>query len=197
MKNKLNLQFFAEPNPNPDPNPNPNPNPDPAPTPAKIEFSAEQQEHINKLINTAVAKTKSQMDAERLKYEEDKKRADELAKITDEKERKLKEYELKMADLEKEKAAMARERMTNRTMELLSEKKLPITMAKYLVNADEESTKTAIVEFEKSFLQAVADEVNIRLKGGTPSINPTNPNPIDVSKLSTEEYIRLRKENKI
>lgn len=174
MKNKkINIQFFAEPGQTP---PMENESGKQTEQQQKIEFTAEQQEHINKLINSAIGKTKEQMDLERAKHEEERKRAEELAKITDEKERKLKEYELKMADYEKERIAIEKERMVNKTMSLLSEKKLPVDMAKYLVADNEENTAKAIAEFETSFLAAVSDEVNVRLRGKNPEL-PKNQTP--------------------
>lgn len=198
-KKKFNIQFFAEdptpPNPNPNPS-DPNPGGDQNPV-NEVVFTPVQQEYIDKLINRTIGKIKAQMDAERAKYEEEMQRKAELEKIKDEKERKLKEYELKFADLEKEKAAIAKERMTNKAMTMLSEKKLPVNVAEFLVKDSEEETVAAITKFEKAFNEAVGNEVNMRLKGNPPIVNPGNPNPIDITKLSTEEYIRLRKENKI
>ncbi len=197
---KINVQFFADPNTDPEPNlinPDQNKTQTEPNNQQKVEFSPEQQEYINKLINSAVGKTKSQMDNERAKLEEERKRAEELAKITDEKERKLKEYELKMADYEKERIEMEKERMTNKTMSILSEKKLPINMAKYLVADTEENTTQAVGEFEKSFLEAVSAEVSLRLRGATPEVQNKLTPTVDFSKMSTEEYLKYRDKNKL
>jgi hypothetical protein len=101
------------------------------------------------------------------KLEAEKAEAEKLAKMsaTEKAEALLAKTQKDIADREK---AIAQKELKLETINILNEKKLPITFADVLLGEDAEKTKGNVDTFEKAFREAVETAVNERLKGNPP-----------------------------
>lgn len=190
MTKKFNLQFFAvgvnENNETP-----PAQSTDPKPVDEKITFNEAQQKHIDILISQVTAKERAKAEKELAEARDKEKQVAELAAITDEKERKLKEYELKESEWEQERAAFKREQAISNAKDVLASKGLPIAMAELLVGENAEDTARKIEVYEKTHREGVNASVNEKLRGQNPQLGPVTK-PVDLEKMSDEEYVKWR-----
>ena len=202
---KLDIQFFSEQPGAGDPPPTDPPAIDPPPTdppggkPGKVEFTAEQQAELNRILSEKLKK-------ERDKYEKDYQ--DKLNAATTEAQRlaamnadQKAEYEREKREkdiADREKAITTRE-LRAEALETLADKGLPKTLAEILVFNDAESTKASLDAVEKSFRAAVEEEVNKRLKGTPPGGggSQTKPvvNPWDKATRNLTDQARILAEN--
>lgn len=126
------------------------------------------QDEVNQLIGKYRSEGKSKAEADIAKAVADAKAEwERQAKMTE--DERVKEASVKrekeLAD--KEKALSLRENTAN-AKELLAEKHIDTSMAKFLVTSDAEETKKNIEEFEKAYAKAVEAGVEDKLKGKTP-----------------------------
>jgi hypothetical protein len=101
------------------------------------------------------------------KLEAEKAEAEKLAKMSaaEKAEALLAKTQKDIADREK---AIAQKELKLETINILNEKKLPITFADILLGDDAEKTKGNVDTFDKAFREAVEAAVNERLKGNPP-----------------------------
>jgi hypothetical protein len=101
------------------------------------------------------------------KLEAEKAEAEKLAKMsaTEKAEALLAKTQKDIADREK---AIAQKELKLETINILNEKKLPITFADVLLGEDADKTKANVDTFDKAFREAVEAAVNERLKGNPP-----------------------------
>lgn len=126
------------------------------------------QDEVNQLIGKYRSEGKSKAEADIAKAVADAKAEwERQAKMTeDERVREASvKREKELAD--KEKALSLRENTAN-AKELLAEKHIDTSMAKFLVTSDAEETMKNIEEFEKAYAKAIEAGVEDKLKGKTP-----------------------------
>lgn len=126
------------------------------------------QDEVNQLIGKYRSEGKSKAEADIAKAVADAKAEwERQAKMTeDERVREASvKRERELAD--KEKALALRENTAN-AKELLAEKHIDTSMAKFLVTSDAEETMKNIEEFEKAYAKAIEAGVEDKLKGKTP-----------------------------
>ena len=126
------------------------------------------QDEVNQLIGKYRSEGKSKAEADIAKAVADAKAEwERQAKMTE--DERVKEASVKrekeLAD--KEKALSLRENTAN-AKELLAEKHIDTSMAKFLVTSDAEETMKNIEEFEKAYAKAIEAGVEDKLKGKTP-----------------------------
>nr|DAR72006.1 MAG TPA: capsid scaffolding protein [Caudoviricetes sp.] len=126
------------------------------------------QDEVNQLIGKYRSEGKSKAEADIAKAVADAKAEwERQAKMTE--DERVKEASVKrekeLAD--KEKALALRENTAN-AKELLAEKHIDTSMAKFLVTSDAEETMKNIEEFEKAYAKAIEAGVEDKLKGKTP-----------------------------
>lgn len=111
-------------------------------------------------------KQKWQEDFEKTKQEEIKKAIKEeirLSKLSQQ-DREKQEQEAKKKELEqREQAIIFKERLSE-VKEQLIERKLPTEFAQYFVSDDAQKSLEKIKDFEKTFKEAIQNEVNSRIK---------------------------------
>ena len=125
-------------------------------------------DEVNQLIGKYRSEGKSKAEADIAKAVADAKAEwERQAKMTeDERVREASvKREKELAD--KEKALALRENTAN-AKELLAEKHIDTSMAKFLVTSDAEETMKNIDEFEKAYAKAIEAGVEDKLKGKTP-----------------------------
>ena len=126
------------------------------------------QDEVNQLIGKYRSEGKSKAEADIAKAVADAKAEwERQAKMTE--DERVKEASVKREKEldDKEKALALRENTAN-AKELLAEKHIDTSMAKFLVTSDAEETKKNIEEFEKAYAKAVEAGVEDKLKGKTP-----------------------------
>lgn len=126
------------------------------------------QDEVNQLIGKYRSEGKSKAEADIAKAVADAKAEwERQAKMTeDERVREASvKREKELAD--KEKALALRENTAN-AKELLAEKHIDTSMAKFIVTSDAEETMKNIEEFEKAYAKAIEAGVEDKLKGKTP-----------------------------
>lgn len=126
------------------------------------------QDEVNQLIGKYRSEGKIKAEADIAKAVADAKAEwERQAKMTeDERVREASvKREKELAD--KEKALALRENTAN-AKELLAEKHIDTSMAKFLVTSDAEETMKNIEEFEKAYAKAIEAGVEDKLKGKTP-----------------------------
>lgn len=126
------------------------------------------QDEVNQLIGKYRSEGKTKAEADIAKAVADAKAEwERQAKMTeDERVREASvKREKELAD--KEKALALRENTAN-AKELLAEKHIDTSMAKFLVTSDAEETMKNIEEFEKAYAKAIEAGVEDKLKGKTP-----------------------------
>lgn len=90
----------------------------------------------------------------------------EIKKRYPEKDEKDIELANVKAELEKMKAESIRKDLTNKALQLATEKKLPTELVEYFIGADEKATTANLGKLEKAFTTALGAAVDEKLKGG-------------------------------
>lgn len=126
------------------------------------------QDEVNQLIGKYRSEGKSKAEADIAKAVADAKAEwERQAKMTE--DERVKEASVKrekeLADKEK---ALALRENTATAKELLAEKHIDTSMAKFLVTSDAEETMKNIEEFEKAYAKAIEAGIEDKLKGKTP-----------------------------
>lgn len=124
------------------------------------DYQAEFDRRIQKAIKTAQDKWNAAMDD---KLSE----AEKLARMT--KEQKA-EYEEKkrIKALEEREAAVIKRELMAEAKNTLTGKKIPIALAELLNYSDADSCNKSIEVLEKTFMEAVKEAVDVKIKGGIP-----------------------------
>lgn len=187
---KLKLQLFAGEGGDvgdgggDDPNGNPNKDPNKTYTQEELDklLQAEADKRVTEALNTARTKWKSELETEINKKLEE---AEKLFKMTEEEKQKhlLSEKEKEIAKKENE-IAVRELKLT--AIDILNEKKLPITMVDMLLPADlsAETTKTNIETFEKAFRDEVQKAVDERLKSTAPGAGNGDGSKNDITSIA-------------
>jgi len=90
----------------------------------------------------------------------------EIKKRYPEKDEKDIELANVKAELEKMKAEATRKDLTNKALQIATEKKLPVDLIDYFIGADEKTTTANLGKLEKAFTTAIGAAVDEKLKGG-------------------------------
>ncbi|TES48074.1 DUF4355 domain-containing protein [Shouchella lehensis] len=170
---KMHLQFFADPPADPgagDPPPaDPPKDPEPFQAPkTQEELDKLLQSNADKRVTEALATAKQKAEQEKENaIKAAKAEAEKLAGLSAAEKQKLQDEQYK-ADLEAREKALSQRELKIEAINILSEKKLPVSFADLLLSSDAENTKKNIDTFETAFRQAVQDGVTERLKSPTP-----------------------------
>lgn len=133
------------------------------------EFDKKLQSETDKRVTQALKTAQEKWEADfTAKLEAEKKEAERLAKLSaDEKQKELLEKTRK--DIESREKALRQKELKLDTIDLLSEKKLPVKFADFVMGEDAESTMERIKAFEEQWQSALEAAVNEKLKGSTPT----------------------------
>jgi hypothetical protein len=196
---KFDLQFFSEPPGGGAPEPPTPPTPPPAPPAIELPKTVEElqkllQSEADKRVTGALKTAQEKWEADfNAKLEHEKAEAEKLAGLSAaEKEKALIEKSKK--DIEDRERAIAQKELKLETINILNEKKLPITLADFLLATDAEKTKGNVDTFEKAFREAVEAGVNERLKGNLPKGGAGGSNTENYGKKVAEAYSKKNEE---
>ena len=118
---------------------------------------------------------------------------DEIRKRFPEKSEQELEVERLKAEIGKMKSEKERESLTNKAMQLASERNLPIDLVGFFIGENEELTLQNLKAFETTFQGAVQKALEERIKGNAhtpPKANGTVDT--DLENLSMNDYIKVR-----
>lgn len=136
---------------------------------AKPEFTPEQQDAINKMINAAFAKGAKKAEEESARHAKEKEEAEKLKKLSDDERnlQRIKDLEEKLNSMEK--SAHEGAMMSAARSELLERGySFSDSIIARLVGDDAEKTKANIDEFSKAFDQAVQAAVKKAVPSSVP-----------------------------
>lgn len=156
------------------------------------------QAEADKRVNQALANAKVKWEAElKTELETAKSEAAKMAKMTADQK---KEYELKQREdlLATRERELAQRDLKLETIKTLSDKKLPVDFADYLMGVDAESTVTNIDKFATLWQSKIEETVSLKLAGSTP-VAGSNNNKIlskdDFNKMGYRERVALMNSN--
>jgi hypothetical protein len=145
-------------------------------------LQSESDKRVTDALKTAQAKWEADY---KQKLESEKAEAEKLAKMSAaEKEQALLDKQKK--EIEDRERAIQQKELKLETINILNEKKLPITFADLLLADDADKTKGNVDTFEKAFREAVDAAVTERLKGNTPGSGSSNPSAINYGQKAAE-----------
>lgn len=123
------------------------------------------QEQLDKIISSKLKQVDKKYE-DRIKeiVLKEQEKAERLAKMSaEEKEKELmSQYK---ADIDKKERALRIREMHLEATTLLNERQIPIELAEFVIDADEEITKSRIDKLDKALKKAVESGVNEKLKG--------------------------------
>jgi hypothetical protein len=130
----------------------------------KDEYEKNLQAEADRRVNQAKRKWEKEYQ-EKIKFE--RKEAERLARLSDEERQKEneKKYKEELSIREKE---LFKKEMKLEAINILAERKLPVTFSDILIGDTAEDTHEKIKAFDEAFRNEVAQEVEKRLKGSTP-----------------------------
>jgi lysyl-tRNA synthetase class I len=130
----------------------------------KDEYEKNLQAEADRRVNQAKGKWEKEYQ-EKLKFE--RKEAERLARLSDDERQKEmdKQYKEQLSAREKE---LFKKEMKLEAINILAERKLPVTFSDILIGDTAEDTHEKIKAFDQAFRDEVAMEVEKRLKGSTP-----------------------------
>ncbi|MFF2449360.1 DUF4355 domain-containing protein [Neobacillus sp. NPDC058068] len=188
----LDLQLFSETPGAPPPEP-PAPPVPPAPPAIELPKTAEELQKLlqsegDKRVTGALKTAQEKWEAEfKAKLELEKAEAQKLAGLSAaDKEKAL--LEKSKNEIEAREKAIAVKELKLETINILNEKKLPITLADFLLADDAEKTKSNVDTFEKAFREAIEAGVNERLKGTLPKLGTGGITGDNYGKKVAEAY---------
>lgn len=148
----------------------------------QAEFDRRVQQSISTAVKNAKDKWQTMMDD---KVSE----AEKLAKMNKEEKAEYlrQKREKELSDRE---AAVTRKELMAEARNTLTEKKLPIGLAKVLDYSDADSCKKSMEAVETAFQEAVEGAVNTRLKGGNPPTWASGQNSQDALAKQVEALMR-------
>ncbi|MGE7024554.1 DUF4355 domain-containing protein [Solibacillus cecembensis] len=162
----LNLKFFSDPaDPPADPTP---PADSPNDPPEKIEFTAEQQAELDRILGERLGKAQAKWEKDyQLKLDAAKTEAEKLAKMNADQKAEY-ERQKREDELAKREGEITRRELRATALETLADKSLPLSLAEILVFTDAASTNASLDAVEKAFRESVEAGVNERLRGCNP-----------------------------
>jgi hypothetical protein len=156
-------------------------------------IQSEGDKRVTGALKTAQEKWEADF---KTKLELEKAEAQKLAGLSAaDKEKALLEKSKK--DIEDRERAIAQKELKLETINILNEKKLPITLADFLLADDAEKTKSNVDTFEKAFREAIEAGVNERLKGNPLKVGTGGGNADNygkkVAEASSKRNVELEK----
>lgn len=136
-----------------------------------VEFTQEQQEHVNRLVAQAKSKAKDEAKKDREEaIKEALAKEKDYAKLS-EKERERQEFEDELEQFRHEKAEFKRQKLVNDIKQDLLDKELPGEFAELLAESgDAETALEYAGRLNDIFKEAVAKEVKRQFKQQTPGV---------------------------
>lgn len=164
---RLNIQYFADPT-DPPADPVDPPADPPTDPPAKVEFTKEQQDELDRILKERLGKDRAKWEKEyQTKLAEAKTEAEKLAKMNADQKAEY-DRQKQEDELTKRENDITKRELRATAIETLADKKLPLVLAEILVFTDAESTNTSLDAVEKAFREAVEAGVNDRLRSDPP-----------------------------
>lgn len=170
---RLNIQYFAD-TTDPPTDPVDPPADPPSDPPAKVEFTAEQQAELDRILKDRLGKDRAKWEKDyQKKLEDAKTEAEKLAKMNADQKAEY-DRQKQEEELQKREDSITKRELRATALETLADKKLPLVLAEILVFTDAESTNTSLDAVEKAFREAVEAGVNDRLRSDPPGGGGTN-----------------------
>lgn len=148
------------------------------------------QAELDTLIN-------KRLDRASKKAGEEKAEAEKLAKMS-ESDRQIALFEAEKATFAEERKLYQKEKLELQVVRELSTKSLPTDFSKYLIGEDADTCMANIKEFENKWSQAIANAVDARLRGKTPTSGTgqvISTSKDDFNKMTYKEKSKMYTEN--
>ena len=148
------------------------------------------QDELDTLIN-------KRLDRASKKASEEKAEAEKLAKMS-EADRQLALFEAEKVSFAEERKLYQKEKLELQVVKELSTKSLPTVFSRYLIGEDADTCMLNIKEFENKWSQAIANAVDERLKGKTPTSGTgqiASTTKEDFNKMTYKEKSKMFLEN--
>ena len=152
------------------------------------------QEEVNEMIAKRIAREAKKIEAEKQKayqaqLEAELKESERLMQMNEadrlkakaEKERKQFEEEKRMFN--EQMKAFEQQKIRNQTMQMLDERKIPVTLAQFITSENADEIMDNVNTFQKCFDEAVEQVVAERLKGKSPSTSTVSKNTYSMEQL--------------
>ena len=162
----------------------------------KEEVDKMLQSETDKRVSEAIKTSKSKWQEEfKSKIEQERKEAERLAKLSSD-EKRQEELKKKNEEISQKESELRKRELKLDTINVLSEKQLPVEFSDFLMGNDAEATNVNIKRFGEAFSKSIESAVNERLRGNSPK-GGQGGNKVDFSKMSDEEYFKyLENKNK-
>jgi monoamine oxidase len=132
------------------------------------ELNAKLQAEADKRVTEALKTAKGNWQKEyEQKIQHERKEAERLARLSEEERQKELDEKYKN-ELSKREKDLFKKEMKLEAVNILSNKKLPVSFADMVIGDSAEDTHERIGAFEKAFKEAVESEVNTRIRGSKP-----------------------------
>ncbi len=155
-------------------------------------IQSEADKRVTEALKTKEAKWQEEFKG---KLEQERKEAERLAKLSAD-EKRQEELKKKNDEISQKESELRKRELKLDTINVLSEKQLPIEFSDFLMVNDAETTNENIKRFSEAFSKSIENAVNERLKGNPPK-GGQGGNKADYSKMSDEEYFKyLESQNK-
>ena len=156
-------------------------------------LQAETDRKVTKALQTAKDKWESEFME---KLEAEKKEAERLAKLSaEEKEKEL--LEKTKREIEEKETAIRLRELKLDTIELLSEKQIPVKFADMLISKDAETTMENVKKFESMWKEAIDSAVTERLKGKSPKGGGSPNANKSFAEMTSEERMELKEKDPV
>lgn len=127
-------------------------------------LQTESDKRVSEALKTAKGKWEKEYE-QKIQFE--RKEAERLAKLSEDERSKELDNKYKN-ELSKRENDLLKKEMKLEAVNILSNKKLPVSFADMVIGENADDTHERITSFEKAFKEAVEGEVNIRLRGSKP-----------------------------
>ena len=148
------------------------------------------QAELDTLINKRLDRASKKADAEKAE-------AEKLAKMS-EADRQQAEFEAEKSKFAEERKLYQKEKLELQVVKELSTKSLPTEFSRYLIGEDADTCMVNIKEFENKWSQAIANAVDERLKGKTPTSGTgqiASMSKEDLNKMGYKERVEFKMNN--
>lgn len=149
------------------------------------------QSEADKRVNQALEKKQAEWQEQyKATLEEEKRKA-----AMTEEERWKEEFNKQKAEFEKERSEFTKAQLKASTLETLAKEALPASMVEFVIAEDAETTQARIELFKEAWTDALAKEVNERLKGNTPKVS--NTDVLGASEITKEQFRKMGYKDRI
>jgi len=151
-------------------------------------IQSEADKRVTDALKTKEAKWQEEF---KIKLEQERREAERLANLSAD-EKKQEELKKKNDEISQKETELRKRELKLDTISVLSEKKLPVDFADFLMGNDAETTNENIKKFSESFSKAIENAVNERLKGKSPNKGSSHSAEKKFNELTSQERLELR-----